>query len=56
MYENVLHFRDGIHQQLGGRLRDFHNKPYPIRAKIEYYNKVLTVRMFDSVIHRIKWA
>ena len=24
-------------------MRDFRNKPFPVRTKIEYYNKVLTV-------------
>ncbi|XP_060600657.1 protein ERGIC-53-like isoform X2 [Ruditapes philippinarum] len=41
------HQNDGINQQLGGCMRDFRNKPFPIRAKIEYYNKVLTV-FFNS--------
>lgn len=37
------HDNDGTTQQLAGCLRDFRNKPYPTRAKIEYYNNVLTV-------------
>jgi lectin, mannose-binding 1 len=37
------HNKDGINQQLGGCLRDFRNKPFPVRIKLEYYNKVLTV-------------
>ncbi|XP_062599531.1 protein ERGIC-53-like [Saccostrea cucullata] len=37
------HQSDGSQQQLGGCLRDFRNKPYPIRVKIEYYSKILTV-------------
>ncbi|XP_061170528.1 protein ERGIC-53-like [Saccostrea echinata] len=37
------HQNDGSQQQLGGCLRDFRNKPYPIRVKIEYRNKSLTV-------------
>jgi mannose-binding lectin 1 len=37
------HHRDGITQQLGGCLRDFRNKPFPIRIKLEYYKRVLTV-------------
>lgn len=41
------HQSDGIHQQLAGCLRDFRNKPFPTRAKIEYYKNVLTV-MFHS--------
>jgi len=34
---------DGFHQQLGGCLKDFRNKPYAVRAKVEYYKKALTV-------------
>ena len=37
------HHRDGITQQLGGCLRDFRNKPYPVVLKIEYLKHVLTV-------------
>ncbi|XP_022084593.1 protein ERGIC-53-like [Acanthaster planci] len=37
------HTTDGMNQQLGGCLRDFRNKPYPVRAKVEYYRKTLTV-------------
>nr|XP_037278586.1 protein ERGIC-53-like [Rhipicephalus microplus] len=37
------HESDGINQQLGGCQRDFRNKPFPVRAKIEYYQNVLTV-------------
>ncbi|XP_071551294.1 protein ERGIC-53-like isoform X2 [Panulirus ornatus] len=37
------HEHDGLSQQLGGCLRDFRNKPFPVRAKIEYYKNVLTV-------------
>lgn len=29
------HDADGSDQQLAGCLRDFRNKPYPVRAKIE---------------------
>uniref|UniRef100_A0A8C7YLV0 Lectin, mannose-binding, 1 n=1 Tax=Oryzias sinensis TaxID=183150 RepID=A0A8C7YLV0_9TELE len=35
--------RDGSTQALGSCLRDFRNKPYPIRAKVTYYKKTLTV-------------
>ena len=38
-------FRDGSNQQLGGCMRDFRNRPHPIRAKVRYYNKVLTVSL-----------
>lgn len=37
------HDNDGTTQALAGCLRDFRNKPYPTKAKIEYYNNVLTV-------------
>ncbi|XP_013861903.1 protein ERGIC-53 [Austrofundulus limnaeus] len=37
------HQNDGTTQALGTCLRDFRNKPYPIRAKIMYYKKTLTV-------------
>ncbi|XP_064084264.1 protein ERGIC-53-like isoform X2 [Macrobrachium nipponense] len=38
------HEHDGASQQLGGCLRDFRNKPFPVRARIEYYKNVLTVK------------
>uniref|UniRef100_A0A3P9HRV8 Lectin, mannose binding 1 n=1 Tax=Oryzias latipes TaxID=8090 RepID=A0A3P9HRV8_ORYLA len=37
------HQNDGSTQALGSCLRDFRNKPYPIRAKVTYYKKTLTV-------------
>ncbi|XP_028155638.1 protein ERGIC-53 [Diabrotica virgifera virgifera] len=37
------HQNDGITQQLAGCLRDFRNKPFPTRARIEYYQNTLTV-------------
>ncbi|XP_008324277.1 protein ERGIC-53 [Cynoglossus semilaevis] len=37
------HQNDGTTQALGTCLRDFRNKPYPVRAKIIYYQKTLTV-------------
>merc|ERR1712002_141017 len=37
------HMTDGIDQQLGGCVRDFRNKPYPVRVKIEYFQKALTI-------------
>jgi mannose-binding lectin 1 len=37
------HHRDGITQQIGGCLRDFRNKPFPIRIKVEYFKRTLTV-------------
>jgi mannose-binding lectin 1 len=41
------HQNDGSSQAVAGCLRDFRNKPFPTRAKIEYYNNVLTV-LFHS--------
>ncbi|KAL0965900.1 hypothetical protein UPYG_G00287490 [Umbra pygmaea] len=37
------HPNDGSTQALGTCLRDFRNKPYPVKAKITYYMKTLTV-------------
>lgn len=37
------HQNDGASQALAGCLRDFRNKPYPTRAKIQYYLNTLTV-------------
>ncbi|KAF4077185.1 hypothetical protein AMELA_G00205160 [Ameiurus melas] len=37
------HQNDGSTQALGTCLRDFRNKPYPVRAKVTYYRKTLTV-------------
>lgn len=41
--------RDGSTQQLAGCLRDFRNKPFPTRAKIEYYDNVLTVLFHNGM-------
>ncbi|XP_075040892.1 protein ERGIC-53 isoform X2 [Mixophyes fleayi] len=37
------HQNDGSTQSLSSCQRDFRNKPYPVRAKITYYKKTLTV-------------
>ncbi|XP_036178297.1 protein ERGIC-53 isoform X2 [Myotis myotis] len=37
------HQNDGANQALASCQRDFRNKPYPVRAKIIYYQKTLTV-------------
>lgn len=37
------HQNDGSTQQLAGCLRDFRNKPFPVRAKIQYFKNILTV-------------
>lgn len=41
------HQNDGGNQAIAGCLRDFRNKPFPTRARIEYYQNVLTV-LFHS--------
>ena len=45
------HQHDGSTQQLAGCLRDFRNKPFPVKAKIEYFRNVLTVR--QTVLYRM---
>lgn len=39
---NLL-FSDGSTQATAGCLRDFRNKPFPTRARIEYFENTLTV-------------
>jgi len=46
------HHKDGIHQQLGGCMRDFRNRPYPVRVKIRYYNNILTVFYHGGMSNR----
>ncbi|KAL6268432.1 hypothetical protein P5V15_001568 [Pogonomyrmex californicus] len=41
------HINDGSTQQLAGCLRDFRNKPFATRARIEYYMNTLTL-LFHS--------
>ncbi|KAL1132113.1 hypothetical protein AAG570_010071 [Ranatra chinensis] len=43
------HANDGGTQALAGCLRDFRNKPYPTRAKIEYYMNTLTVLFHNGM-------
>ncbi|KAF4528690.1 hypothetical protein B566_EDAN015502 [Ephemera danica] len=43
------HQNDGSTQLLAGCLRDFRNKPFPTRAKIEYYQNVLTVSFHNGM-------
>jgi len=38
------HHHDGSTQIQGSCIRDFRNKPLPIRLKIQYINQELTVR------------
>jgi len=46
---NYDHQLDGSSQQLAGCLRDFRNKPFPVRAKIEYYQNTLTVMFHNGM-------
>ncbi|KAL3287780.1 hypothetical protein HHI36_002242 [Cryptolaemus montrouzieri] len=41
--KNFDHQNDGTTQAVAGCLRDFRNKPFPTRARIEYYQNTLTV-------------
>ncbi|XP_050296291.1 protein ERGIC-53 isoform X2 [Anthonomus grandis grandis] len=43
------HANDGTNQQLAGCMRDFRNKPFPTRARIDYYNNVLTVLVHNGM-------
>ncbi|TRY68820.1 hypothetical protein TCAL_12897 [Tigriopus californicus] len=43
------HQNDGSTQQLAGCLRDFRNKPFPVKAKIEYFNNILTVLFHNGM-------
>lgn len=47
----MFSYSDGTTQALGTCLRDFRNKPYPVRAKITYYKKTLTVRDKRERLH-----
>lgn len=42
-------FSDGSTQILAGCLRDFRNKPFPTRARIEYYQNTLTVLFHNGM-------
>uniref|UniRef100_A0AC35TUI3 L-type lectin-like domain-containing protein n=1 Tax=Rhabditophanes sp. KR3021 TaxID=114890 RepID=A0AC35TUI3_9BILA len=42
------HATDGAAQILAGCQRDYRNKPYPVKLKIEYYNNLLTVHVSDG--------
>lgn len=43
------HQNDGSTQQIAGCLRDFRNKPFPVRAKVEYYRNTLTVMIHNGM-------
>jgi len=48
------HQNDGVTQQIAGCLRDFRNKPFPVRAKIEYYKNTLTVLIHNGMSNNDK--
>jgi len=48
------HQNDGSTQQLAGCLRDFRNKPFPVRAKIEYFKNTLTVLIHNGMSNNEK--
>uniref|UniRef100_F1L312 Protein ERGIC-53 n=2 Tax=Ascaris TaxID=6251 RepID=F1L312_ASCSU len=43
------HQTDGSQQMLSGCQKDFRNKPFPVRVRIEYLRNVLTVMMSDGM-------
>ena len=49
------HQKDGSTQQLAGCLRDFRNKPFPVRARITYYQNKLTVSEPFLIYSSIYW-
>jgi len=48
------HQNDGSTQQLAGCLRDFRNKPFPVKAKIEYFKNTLTVLFHNGMSNNDK--
>lgn len=48
------HQNDGSTQQLAGCLRDFRNKPFPVRAKIEYFKNTLTLLFHNGMSNNDK--
>lgn len=42
------HVSDGSTQVLAGCQKDFRNRPYPVRIRIEYFNNILTVLISDG--------
>ncbi|XP_071867875.1 lectin, mannose binding protein ergic53 [Bombus fervidus] len=47
--ESFDHTNDGTTQLSAGCLRDFRNKPFATRAKIEYYENILTVLFHNGM-------
>ena len=51
LFEFVTQHSDGKDQHIGGCLRDFRNRPHPVRVRVRYYQNVLTVRQYSLVCH-----
>jgi len=43
------HQTDGRDQQIAGCLKDFRNKPFPVKAKLEYVKNVLTLSISNGL-------
>jgi len=52
--KNFDHQNDGSTQQLAGCLRDFRNKPFPVKAKITYFQNTLTVLFHNGMSNNDK--
>merc|ERR1719285_924917 len=53
-FDSFDHDNDGSTQQQAGCLRDFRNKPFPVRAKIEYFKNTLTVLFHNGMSNNDK--
>jgi len=52
--KNYDHQKDGSTQQLAGCLRDFRNKPFPVKAKIEFFKNTLTLLFHNGMSNNDK--
>jgi mannose-binding lectin 1 len=52
--KNYDHPNDGSTQQLAGCLRDFRNKPFPVKARVEYFHNILTVYIHNGMSNNDK--
>jgi mannose-binding lectin 1 len=50
-----LFYSDGHNQAQGGCLRNFRNRPYPVRIKARYFENVLTVSVRNDASKRISY-
>uniref|UniRef100_A0A914VUV4 L-type lectin-like domain-containing protein n=1 Tax=Plectus sambesii TaxID=2011161 RepID=A0A914VUV4_9BILA len=49
------HHTDGSQQMLSGCQKDFRNKPFPMKVKIEYLKNVLTVLIHDGMTQNTRY-